>query len=164
MDLITPNIGLLFWTTTIFLIVLIILRSFAWKPILNAIKTRENMINASLSAAERARTEMVKLEASNEKIIKEAKTERDFIIREAREIKDAILNEARENATSEAAKMFEAARQSIENEKLSAITQIKEQVAVLSLQIAEKILREKLAGDKNQKEFINKLMNEMELN
>ena len=164
MELITPNIGLLFWTTTIFLIVLIILRFVAWRPILNAIKTRENSINAALSAAERARAEIAKLEERNERSLQDAKVERDFMLREAREIKDTIVNEAREKAAAEAAKMFDAARKSIENEKISAIAQIKDQIALLSVEIAEKIIRKKLAEDPDQKEFINKLLDEIKFN
>lgn len=164
MELITPNIGLLFWTTTIFLIVLIILRSFAWKPILNAIRTRESTINAALMAADRARAEMAKLEASNKRILKEAKAERDEMIREARGIKDSIISEARDTAAIEVAKMFEAARLGIENERLLAIAHLKEQVATLSLEIAEKILREKLSDKKEHTDYINKLVNEIKLN
>ena len=164
MELITPNIGLLFWTTIIFLIVLIILKSFAWKPILNAIKTRENIINASLLAAEKARAEMAKLEANNERILKEAKAERDEMIREARALKESIISDARDKAMIEAGRIFEAARLSIEQERMSAIAQIKEQVAIFSLVIAEKILRKNLSNEKEHSEYISTLMNEIKLN
>lgn len=164
MDLITPNIGLLFWTTLIFIMVLILLRLFAWKPILNAIRTREHSIQAALEAADKAKSDMAKFEAKNEKILKAARAEKDAIIKEARELKEAIISEAKDKAASEAGKMFEAARLSIENERLSAIAQIKEQVALFSVEIAEKILREKLSGDKAQKELITKLLDEIELN
>ncbi len=164
MDLITPDIGLLFWTTIVFLIVLIILKKFAWKPILNAINIRENTISSALSSAEKTKAEMAKLQAKNEKILARAKAERDAIIKEAREIKESIITEAREIANTEATKMFEATRISIENEKISAMDQIKEQVAILSLEIAEKILLENLSSDKKQKELLNKLIENIKVN
>jgi F-type H+-transporting ATPase subunit b len=164
MDLITPDIGLLFWTTLVFIIVLIFLRLFAWTPVLNAIKTRENTINAALSAAEKAKAEYAKLEQKNEKLLAEARSERDALIREAREIKDKIINEARENANAEVSRLFESARRSIENEKISAIAQIKEQVALLSVEVAENILRKKLSNTQEQKDYIDRLLDEIELN
>jgi F-type H+-transporting ATPase subunit b len=164
MDLVTPGIGLIFWTTLVFLIVLIILRAFAWKPLLNAVKAREDSIKGALNAAEKARDEMLKLQAGNEKILLEARTEKELIIKEAREMREMIINEARERTNEETLKMIEAARIKIENQKLAAIEQMKEQIVILSLDIAEKILREKLSADKEQTLLINRLIDGVKLN
>ncbi len=164
MDLVTPGIGLVFWTTLIFLFVLVILRAFAWKPIMNALKTREDSIKGALKAAEKAREDMEKLKAGNEKIIQEAKMEKDAILKEAKKIKDAIINEAKEKTEEETYKMIEAARIKIEGHKLAAMEEIKEQIIILSVEMAEKILREKLSSDEKNKELINRLMNDIKLN
>jgi len=164
MELVTPGIGLIFWTTLIFLIVLLILKTFAWKPILNAVKTREDSIKGALNAAEKAKSDMLKLQAGNEKILQEAKVEKEAIIREARDIRETIINEAKERTKEETLKMIEAAKVKIENQKLAAIEQIKEQITVLSFDIAEKILREKLSSEKEQKEYINRMIDDLRLN
>ena len=164
MDLVTPGIGLIFWTTLVFLIVLLLLRAFAWKPLLNAVKAREDTIKGALNAAEKARAEMLKLQAGNEKILQEARTEKEAIIKEAREIREMIISEAREKTNEETLKMIEAARIKIENQKLEAVGQIKEQIAILSLEIAEQILKERLSSDKEQKELINRLIDDVKLN
>jgi F-type H+-transporting ATPase subunit b len=164
MDLVTPGIGLIFWTLIVFSILLFILRKFAWKPINNAVKNREESIRSALRAADKAREDMEKLQADNEKIMKEAKAERDIIMKEAKDVKDKIITEAKEKADSEARKLIEVARLNIQNEKASAITEIKEQVAKLSVEIAEKILRDKLKDDKNNKELVDKLLKDIKLN
>lgn len=164
MDLLTPGIGLLFWTTLIFVVLLIVLRSFAWKPILNAIKVREDSIRSALMAAENANVEMQKLKADNEIILNEAKIERDVMMKDAREVKDKIIAEAKDRAALESKKLLEQARISIQNEKESAIGEIKKQVAILSVEIAEKILREQLAEDENRKEFMDRILDEIKLN
>ncbi len=164
MDLVTPGIGLIFWTTLIFIILLIVLRAFAWKPILNAVNTREDSIRSALLSAEKAKEEMEKLKADNEKILNEARSERDAIMKEAREVKEKVIAEAKEKAGMEAKKIIEQARISILNEKTSAIDDLKEQVAILSVEIAQKILREQLQEDKEQKELINRLLDDVKLN
>lgn len=164
MDLITPGIGLIFWTLVVFLILLFILKRFAWKPINNAVKNREESIRSALRAADKAREDMEKLQADNEKIMKLAKAERDTLMREAKDVKDKIIAEAKEKADSEAKKLIEVARMNIQNEKASAISEIKEQVAKLSVEIAEKILREKLKEDKESKELVDKLLKDVKLN
>jgi F-type H+-transporting ATPase subunit b len=164
MDLVTPGIGLIFWTAVVFLILLFILKRFAWKPINNAVKNRENSIRSALNAADKAREEMKKLQADNERILKEAKAERDTLMKEAREVKDKIITEAKEKADSEARKLIDLARINIQNEKASAITEIKGQMAILSVEIAEKILREKLKNDKESQELIDKLIKDIKLN
>ena len=164
MDLVTPGIGLIFWTTLIFFLLLILLRIFAWKPILNAVKNRESSIKSALESAEKAKEEMKKLLVKNEQILKDAKIERDLMLRDAKLAREKVINEAKEKASQEASKLLALARQNIQNEKESAINEIKLQVANLSVAIAEKILREKLSGDKNQNDLINKLIDDIELN
>jgi F-type H+-transporting ATPase subunit b len=164
MDLVTPGIGLIFWTVIIFSILLFVLKKFAWNPINNAVKTREESIRSALKAADKARDEMHKLQDDNERIIKEARKEREVIMKEASEVKEKIIAEAKEKADTEAKKLIEHARLSIQNEKLGAINDIREQVARLSVEIAEKILREKLKDDKEGKELVEKLLKDIKLN
>ena len=164
MDLVTPGIGLLFWTSFIFFLLLILLRVFAWKPILNAIKNREASIKSALDSAENAKEDMKKLLAKNEEILQKARTERDALMKEAREVKEKIINEAKEKANQEASKLVEAARLMIKNEKNAAIAEIKAQVAVLSVDIAEKILREKLTDNKQQSALIDRLIDDIKIN
>lgn len=164
MELITPGFGLLFWMIISFLIVWAILKKYAWKPILNALKNREKSIENALHSAEKVKAEMEKLQADNQKLLAEARVERDRILREAREMKDRIIEEAKTLAQSEGKKQIDAARESIINEKKAALKEIKDVVAVLSLQVAEKMLREKLSGETSQGEYIDKLLNEIKLN
>lgn len=164
MDLVTPGIGLIFWTTFIFFLLLLILRVFAWKPILNAVKNREASIKSALESAEKAKEDMKKLQSKNEEILQQAKAERDSLMKEAREVKDKIIAEAKEKAQQEAAKLVENARMNIKNEKTAALEEIKSQIAVLSVDIAEKILREKLANGKEQSELITRLIDDVNIN
>src|ERR1051326_1074904 len=131
MNLVTPDIGLLFWMLVSFGIVLFILKKYAWKPILKSLDERNNSIQNALDEAKKARDEMSNLKADNEKIIAAAKTERDNILKEAREIKDKMIAEAKERASKEADKLVTAARENIQNEKMAAITELKNQVAHL---------------------------------
>lgn len=162
--LITPEPGAVIWSTITFLILLVLLRSFAWKPILNAIKDREMSIEGALKSAEKAREDMEKLQADNEIIITQAKYERDNLLKEAKEVKEQLISDAREKASEESAKLIEAAKVTIENEKAAALNEIKEQMAELSVQIAEKILKQKLDGDKQQKELIDSMLKDIKLN
>jgi len=164
MDLLTPGIGMIFWTTLFFLILLLILRKFAWPSILSAVHARNDSIRKALQSAEKARAEMAKLRADNEKVLAEAKAERDAIMKEARDVKDKIISEAKEKASEEASRLLKNVRETIQNEKASAITEMKQQMAVLSVEIAEKILRQKLDNDKEQKALIEKLVDEIDLN
>jgi ATP synthase, F0 subunit b len=164
MGLITPDYGLLFWMLLAFSVVLIILKKFAWKPILNALKEREKSIEGALKSAEKAKAEMAKLQADNEKILAEARLERDKLIKEARQMKDKIVEDAKAQAQVEAQKMIEAARLSINSEKKAAIKEIKDQVAELSIQVAEKLIKDKLAANANQSEYIDKLLKDIKLN
>ena len=164
MELVTPSIGLLFWMTLSFAILLFILGKFAWKPIMKMIKERENSIEEALQAAEKTKLEMANLHISNEKLLKEAKEERELMMREARKVKDGIIAEAKQKAINEANLIMESARQNIQNEKMAAITDLKNQIASLSIEIAEKILTAELADKEKQNQLINKLLAEVKLN
>lgn len=164
MDLVTPGIGLIFWTTLFFLILLFILGKFAWPAILTAIRARNESIRQALDSAEKAKEEMAKLQADNMKILSEAKAERDAMMKEAKQLKDKLIADAKEQASEEARKLVANARESIQAEKKAAINDLKEQVANLSLDIAEKILKKELEDSKAQKELINTLINEADLN
>jgi len=164
MDLVTPGIGLIFWTTLFFLILLFILGKFAWPAILTAIRARNESIKQALDAAEKAKKEMAMLQADNEKILAEAKAERDAMMKEAKQLKDKLIADAKEKAGEEAKKLVANAREAIQAEKKAAINDLKSQVANLSLDIAEKILKTKLEDSKAQKELVTKLINEADLN
>lgn len=154
------SLGLFVWQTVLFLALLFLLRKYAWKPILTAVEEREEGIKSALDAADNAKKEMEALNADNEKILREAKAERDSILKEARELKDGIIAEAKTQATEEADKVMASAREQINNEKMAAITDLKNQVASLSVDIAEKILKSELKDDNKQKEMVNSALEE----
>lgn len=164
MQLVTPDIGLIFWMLVSFLIVFFILKKFAWKPILNMLRSREDTIEQALEAAEKAKSEMEKLKADNRKILEEARAEREKIFREATEIKDKIISEAREQATKEKEKIMDETRASIQAEKNVALKELREFTAGLSVEIAEKLLRRELSNDQKQKSLIEELTKEMPTN
>lgn len=164
MDLVMPELGLLFWMLVSFISLLLILKKFAWKPILKALSDRENSIDEALKSAEAAKNEMVKLHADNQKILAEAMTQRDKIVKEASEMKEAIVAEAKNKAIIEAEKVMENARIAIEREKVAAIDEMKNAIAVFSIDIAEKILKEKLTDDKQQKELVKKYVDQINVN
>jgi F-type H+-transporting ATPase subunit b len=164
MNLLLPHTGTVIWMLIAFLTTFFLLKKFAWKPVLKAIKQREESIEGALLSADETKKEMAKLKADNEKIISEAKGARDLIIKEARDLKDNIINNAKQQAVDEAGKIIEAAKASIRSEKESALKEIKEQVAILSVNIAEKLLQEKLTNDTAQKELIEKLMKNVKPN
>lgn len=164
MDLVMPEFGLLFWMLVSFSILLFILKKFAWKPILKALTDRENSIDEALKAAEEAKNEMVKLHADNQQILKQALVERDKIMKQALDMKDAIVLEAKNRAIIESEKVIETARVAIEREKIAAIDEIKNTIAVFSIDIAEKILREKLTNDAQQKELVKKYVDQININ
>lgn len=164
MELLLPHTGTLIWMTLSFSIALFILTKFAWKPIMTFLKARESTIENALKAAESAKEEMKKLQKDNEKIIAEAKLEREKIIKEARELKDSIIDEAKSKAGEEAHRIVELANETIRNERASVINEIKQQIALLSVQIAEKLLQEKLVNETEQKDLIEKLVREIKLN
>ncbi len=164
MELVKPSIGLIFWMIISFSIILFLLKKFAWKPILGMIKEREDSIENALAAAENAKQEMKALQSSNERILHEAKEEREQLLKDAREIKEKIIAEAKDAATKEGERLLKAARENIQNEKLAAVTELKNQVASLSIDIAEKILKAELSSDEKQKTLVTTLLKDVHLN
>ena len=164
MDLVTPDIGLIFWTTVSFAILYFILAKFAWKPILGAVNEREQSIKDALSAAEKAKDEMENLKSDNEKILNEAKLQRELLLKEAREIKSKIISDAENEATEKANKLIESAKTAIENEKSAAMKELKHTVVDLSLNIAEKLLSKELENKEKQLENIQEILDKTKLN
>jgi F-type H+-transporting ATPase subunit b len=164
MDLITPSTGLIFWQLLGFLGLLFILIKFAWKPILAALEERESSIENALKAAETARNEMANLKTANEKLLAEARLERDIILKKAQEASVKMIDDAKEDAIKAGAQMIANAKAVIETEKQAALADIKSQVASLSLDITEKLLRKNLSDDKAQKALVEGFVNELKLN
>ncbi|BDD08406.1 ATP synthase subunit b [Fulvitalea axinellae] len=154
MDLVTPSVGLIFWQTIIFLLTLFLLGKFAWKPIMKGLKDREDSITEALQTAEQARKEMAKLKADNEALIQEARKEREKIVKDAEAAGKRIKEEAKEQAAKESALLLANAKASIEAEKNAALAQVKNQVAEISLGIAEKVLRKSLQSDDEKKTLV----------
>jgi len=163
MDLVTPELGLVFWTTISFVILFFLLAKFAWKPIMAAIYLRERSIEDALLKAEAAKDEMSRLTNENEALLKQARAERDIILHDAKKLKDQIVSEAKEAAHTEGARMIELARVEINNQKAIALADVKNQVASLSLEIAEKVLKQQLADQKAQDELVSQLLKEVKL-
>ena len=157
------SIGLFFWQTVIFLLLIWLLKKYAWTPILNTINEREEGIKSALESAEKAREEIKTLKASNDKVLKEAKIERDNILKEANNLKKSILEEAKTEAKTEAQKIIDNANDSIKNEKEAAVSEIKKQVATLSIEIAEKLIKEKLSDDDKQMKIVKELIKDVKL-
>ncbi len=158
------SIGLVFWQSVLFVALFLLLRKFAWKPILEAVNQRETFIEDALNQAKKAKQEMASLTAENERIIKEAKAERDNILREAKEIKERTISEAKESAKLEAEKVMENARKSIETEKLAAITELKNQVGNLSIEIAEKVVGTQLESKDQQEKLVDQYLKDSNIN
>ena len=163
-SLASPAIGTIFWSTLIFLCFFLLLAKFAWKPILSAVKARDEIIKGSLESAEKAREDMKKLQADNEAILRKAREERENILKEAREVRDKMINEAKDKAGDEAEKIIEKARQGIEREKEKALSEIHDQVAFLSVEIASKLLGEKLKETDKQNKLIENYLKEIDFN
>ena len=164
MSLVTPAIGLIFWTSVVFLLLLLILKKYAWKPILKSVDERNENIKEALRAAEKAKEDMASLNANNEKILKQAKKERDEMLKEAREIKEKIISEAKSSATIEAEKIMDSAKLQIDNEKMKALVDLKNHVAGLSIEMTEKILRLELSDKNKQHEVIENALKESNSN
>lgn len=164
MALVTPAIGLMFWTCVVFTLLVILLRKFAWKPILTTVDQRNESIDNALKAADKAKEEMAALNADNERILAEAKAERDTLLKEAREIRENIIAEAKEKATSEADSIIISAKEQINNDKMKAITELKNQVAELSIEMTEKILKSELSDPIKQRELVANALETSELN
>lgn len=163
MNIVAPE-SLILWTTIIFFILLFLLRKFAWKPILGAVRTRETSINDALAAAEKAKLEMENLHADNEKLLQEARAEREGMMKEARELKAKMIADSKEEAKAEADKMVAQAQAAIEGEKKAAIAEMKQTVASLSLEIAEKVVKHELSDSDKQLKLVNEMLGEAKLN
>jgi F-type H+-transporting ATPase subunit b len=164
MELVTPNVGTIFWMIIVFGIVAFVLKKFAWRPILNALYEREESIDTALKAAEEARYEVEKLKAGNDKLITDARREKDSILREAMNLKEGIIAEAKEKASTETQRSIENARQQIQNEKDKAINEMKKQMTEISFLIAEKIIRKEMADPKEHQQLVSELLDEIKLN
>ena len=163
MDLLTPGTGLLFWQTIVFLALFMFMAKFAWKPILGSLKEREESIQQALDAAEKAKQDMAALQAGNEKLLREAREERDRIVRDAREAANRLIDQAQTEAKRSADKLIEDAKSVINTEKQAAMREVKAQVALFSLEIAEKLVKKNLSSDKAQKELAEAYLKEINL-
>jgi len=164
MDLITPDLGLVFWTGLTFIILMFILTKFIWKPIMAAVNNRENNIQEALDMAKKTKAEMEKLQTQNANLLKEARIERDEMIKEAKLTSDKMVESAKTKAKEEADKIVENARVSIEAEKNAALAELKNQVAGMALEIAEKIIRVELSSDEKQKQLADGFVKDINLN
>jgi len=164
MELLTPGIGLIIWQTFVFLLLVLLLAKLAWKPILNSLNERETSIQTALDTAEKARLEMSQLKSENEKLLKEAREERDRMLREAREVGAKLKEEAQADAKKAADKIIGDAREAINIEKQAALKEVKVQVALFSLEVAEKLMKKNLSDDKAQKDLVDGFIKELKLN
>lgn len=164
MELLTPGSGLIIWQTIVFVGLFLFLAKFAWKPILSSLKERESSIQHALDSAERAKQEILLLKSDNEKLLKEAREERERIMREAREAANRMKEEAQLDAKKAADKIVQDARAAIIIEKQAALKEVKVQVAMFSLEIAEKLMKKNLADDKSQKDLVNNYINDLKIN
>jgi len=164
MDLLTPELGLFFWTLVAFLAVFFILRKFAWGPILSSLSEREKGIADSIATAEKVKSEMTQLKSDNEKTMAEAREQRTIMLKEAKEIKDKIVNEAKEQAKVEANKIIIEAQQQIQQQKMAALTEVKNEIGKLAIDVAEKILRKQLNESEGQDAYTKMLAEQIKLN
>lgn len=164
MDLLVPSFGLIIWTTLVFLLVFYILRKFAWKPILSSLKQRETTIADSIASAERVKAEMTQLKNENEALLAKAREERALMLKEARDTKDKIINEAKDQAKIEANKIITDAQAAIQQQKMAALTDVKNQVGQLVLEVSKKVLRRELSNPAEQEGYIRQLAEEVKLN
>jgi F-type H+-transporting ATPase subunit b len=164
MEIVSSGIGLILWMTLAFAVLIFVLRRYAWKPILQSLRERENTIDEALNMANTVREEMKDLKADNERLLVEAREERTKILRDARKVKESIVEEARAKANEEANNIIENARERIEHEKMAAMTDLKNQIAAISIEVAEKILERELSEGNRQEEYIRKLINQANFN
>lgn len=163
MQLTSPE-SLIFWTTIIFVVFFILLRKFAWKPILGAVQSREESINNALASAESARLEMLNLTASNERILQEARVERDALLKEAREMREKMIADSKVEAQLQGERMIEQAKSAIAAEKNAAMAELKSHVSTLSLSIAEKLLKDELSNKEAQTKLVENMLGDVKLN
>ena len=164
MEFVTPGLGLLFWMVIVFGLLLFLLKKFAWKPILDAVNEREEGIKNALLSAENAKREMQNLKSDNEKLLAEARAERDLMMKEAREIKEKMIADAKSEAQAAGEKMISQAKAAIESEKNAAMAELKNQVSSLSLEIAEKLLKDELSNKEAQTKLVEKMLGDAKLN
>lgn len=164
MELLTPGSGLLFWQVVVFTALFFLLKMMAWKPILASLKERETSIQTALDSAEKAKAEMAALKSGNEKLLKEARDERDHILRDARDAANRLHDQAQGDAKKNADRLISEAKSVINIEKQAALRDVRAQVAQFSLDIAEKLMRKNLSGDKAQKEMIDGFIKDIKLN
>lgn len=164
MDLLTPELGLFVWTLIAFLIVFLILRKFAWKPILTSLNERETGIADAIASAERVKKEMSQLQAENEKIMQQAREERSAMLKEAKEQADMIVNKAKDSTKSITDKMIGEATQQIQQQKMAALTEVKNEIGKLAVEVAEKVLRKQLATADAQNDYAQLLAEDIKMN
>ncbi len=164
MDLVTPDVGLLFWTFISFAVLFFLLKKFAWKPIVGTVNDREKSIKEALASAEAAKLEMQNLTADNERILQEARVEREAMMKDAREIKAKMITDARDEAKESADKMIVQAQAAIESEKKAAVAELKSQVASLSIEIAEKVMKSELSDTDKQLKLVEDMLGNATLN
>jgi F-type H+-transporting ATPase subunit b len=164
MDLLTPELGLFVWTLLAFLIVFFILRKFAWKPILSALNERETGIADSIASAERVKKEMSQMQADNEKLMMEARAQSAQMLKEAKEMKDSIISKAKEETKVVADKMIAEAQQQIQQQKMAALTEVKNEIGKLAVEVAEKVIRKQLATADSQNDYAKMLAEEIKMN
>jgi len=164
MGLLTPDLGYFVWALVAFLVVLFILTKYAWKPIIKSLNEREQNIAGSIAAAEKVKAEMAQMKNENEALLNKAREERVYLLKEARETKDKIVNEAKEQAKSEAAKIIADAQLAINAQKMAALTDVKNEVGKLVIEVSEKILKQELSGANRQETHINSLVDSVKLN
>ena len=164
MDLLLPHLGLIFWTLLSFLIVFFILKKFAWKHILSGLQERENNIADAIASAEKVKKEMAQLKSDNEALLATAREERAALLKEAKDMKDKMINEAKDEAKAQAAKIIADANASIHHQKMAALTDIKNQVGKMVVEVSEKILRKELSDKAQQESYIKQLAEEIKLN
>lgn len=164
MELLTPGTGLIIWQLIIFVLLFLLLAKLAWKPIIQSLKEREDTIQYALDAADKARQEMAQLQSENENLLKAAREERDIILRQAREAANKLRDEAQVEAKQAADKIVDDARAAINIEKQAALKEVRVQVAMFSIEVAEKLMKKNLSGDKAQKDLVEGFINELKLN
>lgn len=164
MELLQPSIGLLIWTLIAFLIVFLILRKYAWKPILSSLNKREQSIAGSLATAEKVKAEMVQLKSENEALLVRAREERALMIKQAKDTSDKMISDAKDKAKGEYDRILRDAQSAIEQQKMAALTDVKNQVGKLVIEVSEKILRRELSNKGEQENYIRQLADDVELN
>lgn len=164
MELLTPELGLVFWTTLIILIIFWLLSKYAWKPILKALNEREKHIDDTLQTAVRTKAEMANMKSEHETLLKQAKEERALILKEAKEMKDSIINEARDKAKAEGAKLIAEAKKEIDNQKMAAMIEVKNHVGNMVVELSEKVLQRELNNKDEHNKYVNSLLEKSKLN